>query len=309
MISQEFLTSLISGTITLAVPLALAALGETLAERSGILNLGIEGMMAVGALTAFATSYYTGNPYLGLLCASVAGAALAAVHAFMTITLGVRQEVCGIGIALLGSGISIYLNRIFFGGAWPAERVHGLDAIPIPLLCQIPIIGPSLFNTNILVYLTIILTPLLAYILYKTTIGLKIRATGESPATADTLGVNVYRIRYLCVIFGGIMAGIAGAYLSTSQMRMFFEGMVAGRGWIALAIVIFGGWSPWKVFGASLFFGGVDAIQMRIQPIYPWFPYQILLMMPYISTIIVLILTAKKTSAPKALAIPYKRGK
>ena len=277
MIDQGFIINLLSGTFILAIPILLAALGEAFAERSGILNLGIEGMMAVGAVIAFATTYYIGNPWLGLLAAGLAGISISLVHAFMTITLRVSQEVCGIGITLLGTGISIYLNRIFFGGSWPSERVHGFESIPIPILSQIPIIGPVLFNTTIFVYMGLILVPILSFILYKTTVGLKIRAVGENPAAADTLGVNVYLVRYVCVLFGGFMAGIAGAYLSTSQMRMFFEGMVSGRGWIALAIVIFGGWNPWKILGASIFFGGIDAFQMRLQPLYPWFPYQILM--------------------------------
>lgn len=305
---MDFVTSILRCTFMLSPPILFTALGEAIAESSGILNLGLEGIMALGAICGCISTYFTGNPWIGMFFAALAGIVLAFIHAFMSIKLCVRQEVCGIGITILGVGLSIYINRIVFGGAIAPVRVGGFNDVPIPLLNQMPVIGPAIFNQNPLVYIGIILAIFLTFFLYKTSYGIRIRAVGENPSVADSLGINVQLIRYVCVLFGGAMAGMGGAYLSIAQMHMFYEGMVAGRGWIALAIVIFGRWNPIAVLGGTLLFAGIDSVQMRIQVIAPWFPYQILLMTPYLFTVVVLILFAKKVEGPRALAMPFRRG-
>jgi ABC-type uncharacterized transport system permease subunit len=253
-----FLVSTLAGGLQLGTPLVLAALGETYAERSGVMNLGVEGTMLVGAFAGFWGAYASGNLWLGVLVGVLAGSLMGLIMAFTTITLHADQIVSGIAVTLFGIGISIYLYSSMFGSN-PA-RVSGFDAINIPVLSQIPVLGPVLFQNDILVYLALVLVPISAFVLFKTTLGLNIQAVGENPVAADAAGVNVYRIRYLCVILGGAFAGLAGTFLSLAYLNVFVENMTAGRGWIAVILVILGRWNPFLVLGGAFLFGSVNEI-------------------------------------------------
>ncbi len=292
----------------MATPILFAALGEIFAERSGVVNLGVEGMMAVGAICGFITVFYTNSLWLGIVFGMIAGSLMALIHAFLSITVRANQIISGITIWILGTGIYLFLFRTSFGIRAIPPTIEGFKAIKVPVLGQIPILGPIFFQQDILVYFALISVLLCAIVLSRTTLGLKIRAGGENPLAVDVLGVNVHRIRYLCVIFGGLMAGLGGAYLSLASLAMIPENITAGRGWIAIAIVIFGRWNPYGALAGVLLFGSVNALQMRVQALGIAIPYQFVVMLPYILTIIALVLTYKRAMAPAALGIPYTRG-
>lgn len=286
------ITFLFSLTISMAVPILFAALGEIFVQRSGLFNIGIEGIMLMGAFAGFWAAYVTNVLWLGVLIALITGALISLIFGIATIKFRANQVIAGIAIWMLGLGLSTHFFRLAFGGAHPS--LEGFKSINIPLLEQIPILGQILFQNNILIYLALALVPLFSVVLFHTTFGLKIRATGQNPNAATVLGINISHIRYLCVILGGAMAGIGGAYLALAEVKVFTEGMIAGRGWLALAIVIFSGWSPYKALAATLFFGGLTALQTQLQVLGVLIPYQFLLMLPYIFTIIVLVISSAK---------------
>lgn len=298
---------LVSG-IRLSTPILFAALGEKIAERSGIINLGVEGMMLIGALSGFLGTYLTGNYVFGILMAIAGGAALAVLKGFLSITIRTNQLAAGLAIWLLGTGLAALVYRLAFGVRTAAPSVELLPKIDIPGLSNIPVIGQILFNHDPLVYIALLLIPVTHYFIFKTNLGLKIRTVGENPKQADTLGVNVYRIRYLAVIIGGALAGVGGAYFSLVQTGYFLENITGGAGWIALALVIFGRWKAVYIAVGALIFGMVDAFQLGLQATGTNIPYQFLLMLPYLIPIAVLAGMYKKSGAPAALAIPYKRG-
>lgn len=301
---------MLTSAVHLGIPLLLAAIGEIFSQRSGIINLGIEGMMIMGASAAFITAYFLGL-WPGVIIGMIAGGILGLIMSFISITLRRNQIVCGVVLTIFGLGLSSFLFREAFGAAKIYPIITGFQNINIPILSQIPILGQILFQNNILVYIALIAVPVAGIFLYRTTYGLTIRAVGENPRAADTLGVNVIRIRYLCVIFAGIMAGLAGAYLSIGHLNIFREGMTAGRGYVVLAIVIFGAWSPYRALAGALLFGGLGALQLRLQIFKVGIPYQFLSMLPYIFTIIVLVFVALRKEgargAPASLGVPYKK--
>ncbi|MFL6319113.1 MAG: ABC transporter permease [Nitrososphaeraceae archaeon] len=298
---------MVSG-VRLSTPVIFAALGETIAERSGVLNLGLEGMMLMGAFGGFIGTYFTGNVFVGLLLAISGPALMAALMAFMSITLRTNQLVAGLAIWLLGLGLTALLFRLTFGVVTIAPKINQVHAIEIPFLSHIPIVGSAIFQYDPFVYLAFFFVPLIHIFLFKTSLGLKIRTVGENPRQADALGVNVYKIRYLAVIIGGLFAGLAGSYFALVTTGYFLENITAGQGWIALAVVIFGRWKPFYVLLGGLTFGFVDAFQLGLQAIGTAVPSQFLLMLPYLIPIAILAGMYKKTAAPAALAIPYKRG-
>lgn len=309
--SEAFIVGLFSGTIRIATPILLAALGEVFAERSGILNLGIEGIMLVGSSIGFAGAFLTGNVVAGIFIGLISGALFGLVIAIVTVTYGVDQVINGIAIWITGMGLSNFLFVLFFGKYTTYPSIIGLQPVHIPVLSQIPIVGPILFQQNLLVYLTFIAAPVLWLVLFKTTYGLKIRAVGENPKAADILGINVFKVRYVCVIIGGAAAGLAGTFLSVAYLNTYTPNNVAGRGFMAIAIVILGRWDPVRTLFGALLFGGVDAFQIRLQALSTGagiaIPSQFLIMLPYLVTIFVLVLVSRKASAPSALTIPYKR--
>lgn len=289
--------------IRLTTPILLASLGQIFTQRSGVINLGVEGMMLMGAIFSILVTFVTGSVWLGIMAGIAMGALMGVIMALLSVTLRVNQILAGLSIFFLGLGLSTFIYRPF-----APISVIPLEKISIPLLSEIPVVGPILFQQNVLVYLALILVPLSGIILFRTSWGLKIRATGESPEAVDTLGINVYRIRYLCIIIGGMLAGLAGTAMTVGELGTFTEGMTVGRGWIAVAIVYFGKWIPYRVFIGSLVFGGTFALQLRLQALGFPIPYEFLLMLPYILTIIALTMMGRGAVGPASTGKPYERG-
>ncbi len=262
------LTQILTITLRAGTSLIYAALGEIYTERSGILNLGLEGMMLTGAVTAFATTYYTGSPWLGVLVAMLVGMAMAAIHAFLTVTMRANQVVSGLSITLFGTGLASFLGQRL-GPASNNGNLVGMvgprfSQIDIRPFSQLPVIG-ALFNQDILTYLLYVLIPLATYYLFKTRNGLNLRAVGESPQTADAMGINVTKTRYLYTILGGMLVGFGGAHLSLAYAPGWTENITGGRGWIAIALVIFAMWNPARAVLGAILFGGINAVQFRLQ--------------------------------------------
>lgn len=308
MFTQEFMLKLLATAIHMSTPILFAALGEVFAERSGVLNLGLEGVMLIGAFTGFWIAYLLDNLYLGMLFSLIAGALMGLLIAFFVITLRKDQIVTGVGIWILGLGLSSLLFRVAFPSFKAYPRISVFKTIKIPFLSEIPFLGKILFEQNVLVYVAFLSVLLCSFVLNKTTFGLKVRAVGENPKAADSLGVNVYRIRYTTVILGSALAGFGGASLSIGSLGTFVDNLIAGRGFIAIAVVIFGRWNPYGVLFGALLFGTMDSIQISFQALGMAIPYQFLLMLPYVATILALLmLIKKKVAAPAALCIPYER--
>lgn len=296
-------------TIKSSIGVLLAATGEIFAERSGILNLGVEGMMLAGALIGAAIGLAGAPPLLALCGGMLAGSILAMLHAFFCITLRANQTLSGLAIAILGGGLSNFLGRPIIG-----EVGIRLKAVPVPYLKDIPVVGEIFFNQSLLVYLAYLVIPLASYVLFQTRIGLKIRAVGDDAVSADAIGMNVTVIRYCCTVFGGAMAGLGGCYLSLAYTPGWKENMTAGQGWIAIAMVIFSLWSPYRAALGALLFGGLTALQFFFQATgIEIIPVYILLMLPYLLTIVVLVLVmrlkkaGKGGRAPACLGIPFNR--
>ncbi|MBN2260589.1 MAG: ABC transporter permease [Clostridiales bacterium] len=304
----NMLIAILAAAITSGTPILFAALGEIVTEKSGVQNLGLEGMMLVGAVSGFMMGYLTHNLFLAVLVAALGGGILALIHSFITITLKANQVVSGLALTIFGTGLSGYLGKPYIGMPAPVK----FEIVPIPILSKIPVIGTIFFNHNLLVYFSYILIFVLWFYIYRTRQGLNLRATGENPGAADSLGVNVFRLRYLYTVIGGMLAGIGGAYLSLASAPSWVENMSGGRGWLAVALVIFAVWNPARaVFGAYLF-GGVEALGYRMQAIGVTVSPFFLNMMPYLLTIIVLIIVTintqhKHIGEPEALGKSYDR--
>ena len=299
--------SVLRRTLIAGTPLLLGTIGEIITERSGILNLGIEGMLSLGAVSAFIVAYTTGNLYLAMVVAALVGACAALIHAFVSVTLQANQVVSGLALTMLGLGVSGLLGKPYIGTPLPDK----LTAIRIPLLGDIPYIGEILFNQDIFFYLAVIIGIGAWFFLFYTRWGIHVRSCGEYPKAAETQGVNVSLVRYTCIIIGGALAGMAGANLSIAYSRSWIEGMTAGRGWIIIALTIFSLWIPIRAFIGAFLFGGIFVLQYLLQPlgISPNF----LSMLPYIVTLLVLVLLGvrgdkRRMNAPAALSEPYRRG-
>jgi len=298
------LASLLQSTITMAVPLLLAALGELLAERAGVINIGLEGMLLTGAFAAMAATYASGTALLGLLAAWAAGLLLAGLFAYVVVVHSGNQVVVGTALNLFAVGLTGVAYRAAFGVTGAALTVGGFAPLPLPLLAAVPLLGPSLFTQSVLGYLAFGLVPLVAYGLHATLPGLRLRMVGENPHAAEAQGVAVRLTQTLAILACGVLAATAGAYLAVAYAHTFVEGMSAGRGFIALAIVIFGRWSPWGILGAALLFGLATALQFHVQALGLAIPYQFLLMLPYVLTLLVLAGYAGTTRAPANLGVP-----
>ncbi len=301
------ITEFLSTAIGTAMPILIAAIGLVYSERSGIVNIGAEGIMLIGALAGVAGSYYTGSALLGALIAVVICGIFGLIFAVLTVTIRADQVVIGAAFNILGLGLTTTLSRIIFGVNTAPPKIDAFTNISIPVLSKIPVIGPVLFNQNIITYLIYILIPVLHYVLYKTELGLKIRAVGEHPKACDTVGINVYAIRYGTVIFSAMMCGIAGSYVSMALLSFFTENMIAGRGFIALATVVFGKYSPIGAVAASIIFGAGYALQYKLQALGSQVPFQFLLMLPYVLTLLALAGFVGKTRSPKASSVPYEK--
>lgn len=314
MSAGEILVEALRLTLLFSTPYLFAALGEVFVQRSGVLNLGVEGMMLMGAFAAIFVVSDQGfgtSPVVGLLAAILMGGLLGLAMAVVSVTFRAEQGISGIGFTLFGLGLSSLLFRSLAGGVITAD---GFPSIFIPVISDLPVIGPMLFRHNMLVYVAFALVPISMWILNRTSWGLQIRAVGQNPAAADTMGVNVIRVRYLTLIFGGIMAGVAGASLSIAATPIFQENFVEGRGFIAVALVYFGGWSPWRVMLGALLFSFANNLQIWAQILNvrvgdAAIPPNLLIMVPYILTIAVLVFARqRKRLEPAALTKPFERG-
>ena len=305
---SSFLIPLLVGSIQLAVPLLVPGIGEIFVERSGVINLGIEGIMLVGALIGMIFAFFSQSIWYGVIAAIISGMLLSLLLAFWTITLKANQVISGFALTIIGGGLSVFLYRVVFGIRSIPPKVEPLPAWNIPIFSKIPVLGEIFFQQSPLVYVAYVLIPIAAIILYKTKFGLSIRAVGENPAAADTKGINVFSTRYICLLIGGACAGFGGAFLSLAFLGTFYSSMTAGRGYIAMAIAILCRWDPVRAIWAALLFGGAYALQFRVQALNSSIPYQLLVALPYIITLIVLIGISRQTQLPSALTIPYSRG-
>jgi simple sugar transport system permease protein len=305
LLTTTVLIGILASGIRLATPYLFASLGETFGQKSGVLNLGVEGIMLLGAFAGFYTTLITDNPWLGLLAAIIVGGVMGVAVAFINVTLKAEQGISGIGVFLFGLGMSELLFQKALGRV---ETVSGFTDIYIPGLSDIPILGEIFFQQNLLVYIAYGLVPIAWFVLNKTTFGLKIRAVGENPEAADSLGVSVTGVRYATQIFGGIMSGVAGASLSIALLNVFQQGMTAGLGFIAVALVYFGGWRPFGVLVGSLIFSMVNALQLWVQVKNIPIPSDFAVMMPYVLTILALVIAVQRVRPPSALTKPYERG-
>ena len=302
----ESVTPLAASAVALAMPLILAALGELVVERSGVLNLGLEGMMLLGALASFAAVAHGGGLAPAVLAAMAAGTLAALCFGFITLTLQANQVAAGLSLTILGAGVSAFLGRQYVGFRAPTT----FDELPIPLLSDIPLVGPSLFSLNILGYATLALLGATGWFLYRTRAGLALRSIGESPAVARALGLRVSRVRYAAVAFGGAMAGLAGCYYAVAQFKMWQEGLTTGNGWIALALVVFATWRPLRVAIGGLLFGGVSALGLYLQAIGVHVSTFALASLPYLATVVVLVIISSdqqmiRRHAPASLGKPF----
>lgn len=299
------LLGILHSTIRLATPYLFAAIGETFAQRSGVLNLGVEGIMLMGAFAGFYVVFTTGSLLGGLLAAALVGALMGLLMALVSVTFKAEQGISGIGLYLFGLGISSLLFKVLLG---TVESVNGFPEVAIPLLSSIPAIGPVLFQHSLLVYLAFALVPIGAWVLDHTTLGLSIRAVGDNPNAADALGVRVQAIRYGTVMFGGMLAGIGGASLSISALNVFQENLTNGIGFIAVALVYFGGWRPVGVLLGVLLFSLVNSFQFWLQVTGVGIASDIAVMLPYLLTIVVLAFATHRSSQPSALTKPFSRS-
>lgn len=294
----------ISG-VRLATPYLYATIGETFGQLSGVLNLGVEGIMLMGAYAAFYVALTSGSLWLGLLAAVIVGIVMGLAMAFISVTLKAEQGISGIGVYLFGLGMSDLLFQKSLGAV---ETVNGFPSVAIPFLSQIPYVGQLFFNHNLLVYGAYVLVPIAWFVINRTTWGLKLKAVGQNPAAADSMGVSVSAVRYASVTFGGMMSGIAGASLSIALLNVFQQNLTSGMGFIAVALVYFGGWSPWGVLGGSLLFSTINALQNWAQIANLPIPPSFAVMMPYVLTILALVFAVRRVNQPAALTKTYERG-
>jgi len=303
---MELFIAIFTGTIIAATPLIFAALGELVVEKSGVLNLGIEGMMLMGAAFAF-WAVTAGYPMpVAIIAGALAGAAASLLFGVLALTFLTNQYAAGLALAIFGSGVSAFLGRGF--GSAPIEALHGVN---IPILSELPVIGPLLFRFDPLVYLALLMFVAISWVLYRTKAGLILRTIGESPQTSHAIGYPVIRIRYMAVLFGGLMAGLAGAYLSVAYTPLWVENMTAGKGWIALALVVFATWRPLRVLLGAWLFGGMTILQLQGQALGLQVPSELLSALPYLATIVVLVLISRNRQMlalhfPASLAKPFR---
>jgi len=305
MLLNIFTPTLAAATLGMATPLIFGSISGTFSERTGVINLGIEGMMLMGAFGAGMATLITGNPWIGVLFGGLLGAVMGLIHAVMCIRFRANQSVVGVGINIMAAGIPAIILQFYWGNPGRTPLLESIENISIPLISRVPVLGEMIGKLNPLTYLALLLVLVSHIIIFKTPFGLRMRAVGHHPKAVDTVGVNVFRIRYICVVTSGFLAGIGGSYLAVAQLSMFVNGMTAGRGFVALAAMIFGKWTPLGCLGAALLFGFSDALQMTLQAQGVPIPSDFLLMVPYILTMIALAGFVGKAVAPASNGKPY----
>jgi simple sugar transport system permease protein len=307
LLQATIIVSVMAATLRIATPLLLAALGELVTERSGVLNLGVEGTMLMGAFAGFLVTNQTGSLWLGVLAAILTGGLMALFMVFLASTLKVDQIVTGMALNLFASGMSLFLFKSIYADQENFPTIKMFEPLEIPLLSRIPYLGEALFSQRLLTYIALLMVPAIWVFLYRTRFGLQIRCLGENPRAIDMKGVSVSRLQYLATIFGGMMGGLAGTFLTLGTTTRFIPEISAGRGWLAIVIVIAGNWMPWRILVASLIFAFLDALQLQIQGIGIQIPYQILLALPYVFAIVAIMGSRARSRAPNSLGVPYVR--
>ncbi len=294
--------------VRISTPLLLATLGELYSERSGVLNLGIEGIMLLGAMVGFTVAFETGSLWLGVIGALATGAVAGLVMALLAVVLGVSQHVSGIGMTLLATGLAFYFYRLVFGQPSVPPNVVPFAPRPIPFLVDIPFLGPVLFNQNALTYIALVAIPISAWALYRTPWGLDLRTVGENPRAADAAGVSVWGMRTQALVLGGALMALGGAYLTIAQFNAFTFGVVSGRGWVSIALVVFGQWRPWRCAAGAFLFALLEALQLRLQATNTLhLPYEVFLMLPFVMTIVAMALVSRNARAPASLLVPFRK--
>ncbi|CAN7249794.1 ABC transporter permease [Phyllobacterium sp. LjRoot231] len=298
-----------AAVLRIATPLIFGTLGAVLCERSGVLNLGIEGIMTFGAMVGWLTVYNGADLWTGMLVAALAGAVFGLLHALLSVTLGLSQHVTGLGITLFASSLSYFLFRLNVPLASTPPTIVPFKPVSIPVLSDLPFFGQAIFTQTMPTYLAILIAMMMSYVIFRMPLGLAIRMTGENPHAAEAQGINPVRIRYSAIMAGSALMGMGGAFLTLSAFNSFFPTMVQGRGWICIALVVFASWRPGRALLGALLFAFFDAFQLRLQPVLgDRVPYQIFLMIPYILSIAALALVARRAKVPQALMQPYRRG-
>ena len=299
-----------AAAIRIASPLIFAALGELICERAGVLNLGIEGIMVVGAFVGWMTVYLGGGLWVGVCAAMLAGMLFGLLHGTLTVPFGLSQHVVGLGITLLATSLTYFCYRLALPEVTSPPKIEAFQPLPIPVLSDIPLIGPALFNQTPLTYLAFVLVVVVLVVLYRTPLGLALRAAGENPSAVAAQGLSVTGIRMGAVMVGSGLMAVGGAFLTMSAFNSFFFEMVNGRGWICIALVVFGSWKPGKTLIGAILFAAFDALQIRVQqtPLGADVPYQIFLMMPYILSILALVIMSRRAEVPAALMVPFNKG-
>jgi general nucleoside transport system permease protein len=298
-----------AATLRIATPLIYGTLGELLCERAGVLNLGIEGIMTLGAFVGWAAVYQGANLWVGVLLAAAVGLLLGGLQALLTVYLGLSQHVSGIGLTLLSANLAYFFYRLLLPNVTTPPKITPFQPWAIPGLVQIPVVGQALFNQTPLTYGALAMVGVVAYGLYRTPVGLALRMAGENPSAVESQGISVYKIRLLAVMLGSGLMAIAGAFLTLSAFDSFFVNLINGRGWICIALVVFASWQPMKALLGAILFAGFDAFQLRLQQkIGAAIPYQVFLMLPYLLSIVALTVMSRRASYPKALMVPFRRG-
>jgi general nucleoside transport system permease protein len=304
-----FTASLWAAAIRIASPLIFATLGELICERAGVLNLGIEGIMTAGAFSGWLTVYLGGDLWMGVAVAALTGALFGLLHGVLTVPLGLSQHVTGIGITLLASSLSYYIYRLALPEVTSPPKIEPFQSWSVPYLSDIPIIGEALFRQTPLTYLAFATVALAAWFLYRTPLGLAVRTAGENPMAVEAQGIDVNIIRVGAVVAGSALMGIGGSFLTLSAFNSFFFDMINGRGWICIALVVFGSWRPGKALLGAVLFGAFDAYQLRLQQLAGGYvPYQLFLMLPFVLSIIALVIMSRRAAFPQALMVPYRKG-
>ena len=302
-------TSFWAAAVRIATPLILGTVGELICERAGVLNLGIEGIMTAGAMVGWMSVYLGADLWTGLVIAFATGMLFGLLHGLLTVPLALSQHVTGIGITLLASSLAYFSYRMILPDVTSPPRIDAFEPVAVPLLSDIPLFGPALFDQSPMTYLAFAVVGLAAYVLYQTPLGLALRTCGENAAAAEAQGIDVYRMRIGAVMVGSGLMAVGGAFLTMSWFDAFFFEMVNGRGWICIALVVFASWRPGKALLGALLFGAFDAFQLRLQQaIAADIPYQLFLMLPFVLSILALIVMSRRAAYPKALMVPYRKG-
>lgn len=299
-----------AAAIRIASPLIFAALGELICERAGVLNLGIEGIMVVGAFTGWVTVYAGGGLWIGVGAAMAAGMLFGLLHGLLTVPFGLSQHVVGLGITLLATSLTYFCYRLALPQVTSPPKIDAFEPLAIPILSDIPLLGPALFNQTPMTYLAFVLVGVVSVVLYRTPLGLALRAAGENPSAVAAQGLSVTGIRMGAVMVGSGLMAVGGAFLTMSAFNSFFFEMVNGRGWICIALVVFGSWKPGKTLIGAILFAAFDALQIRMQqtPLGADIPYQIFLMAPYVLSILALVIMSRRAEVPAALMVPFNKG-